>query len=144
MHFHHSCKLATMVKIGFLCFSKGSSKMAPSKYTFRGFPPYYKEHQPGNYIWTNKCCASSNKVTSVKPVYLQGKCLSIFLEKHYNNTSTVCLKVITLTWDILCWRLPDSLFWYGCYIQALIVFQWFFLQPTQQASLNYFRGIYTM
>ena len=31
------------------CFSRNSPKIAPSKYTFRGLPPYQKEHQHGNY-----------------------------------------------------------------------------------------------
>ena len=39
---------------------------------------------------------------------------------------------------------PNSLLRYWCYIQVVIVYQWFFLQPTQQASLYYFKKIYTM
>ena len=44
---------------------------------------------------------------------------------------------------IVSWRFPNSLLKYRCYIQAAIMFQWFFLQSTQWAGLYYFR-IYTM
>ena len=30
------------------------------------------------------------------------------------------------TRDIVRWRFSDSPFWYGCYIHAVIIFQWFF------------------
>ena len=35
--------------------------------------------------------------------------------------------------------IPDSPFWCARYIQAVNVYQWFFLQPTQRANLYYFR-----
>ena len=61
-----------------------------------------------------------------------------------NNTSTICLEVILRTRDIVRWGFPDSPLWYGLYIEAVIVFQLFFLQPTQRASSYYFRRIYRM
>ena len=56
----------------------------------------------------------------------------------------LCLKVILRTRDIVRWRFPDSPLWYGRYIPAVFVFQWFFLQLTQRASLYYFRRLFTM
>ena len=62
--------------------------------------------------------------------------------KYWNNTSAICLKVILQTRGIVHLGFSDTLFQYGCCIQAVIVFQWFFLWPTQQASFYYFRRIY--
>ena len=53
------------------------------------------------------------------------------------------MKVILQTTEILRWEISDSLFWCARYIQAVNVSQWFFLQPTQQASLYCFSKIYT-
>ena len=47
------------------------------------------------------------------------------------------------TRGFVCWDFTNSPFWYGRYIQAVIMFQGF-LQSTQRASLYYFRRIYTM
>ena len=46
--------------------------------------------------------------------------------KHWNKTSAIFWKVIFRTRNIFRWGLPDFLFRYGCYIQAVIVFQCFF------------------
>ena len=54
------------------------------------------------------------------------------------------LKVILQTRDIVRWRFPNTPFPYRHCIQAVIVFQWFFLQPTVQARLYYFRRICMM
>ena len=54
------------------------------------------------------------------------------------------LKVILQSRGIVRWGCPNTPFRYGRCIQAVIVFHWFFLQPTQRASLYYFRGICTM
>ena len=53
-----------------------------------------------------------------------------------HSALTICLKVILRTRDIVCLGFPDTLcFNTGTrYIQAVIVFQWFFLQPTRRAS----------
>ena len=61
-----------------------------------------------------------------------------------NNISTICLEVILRTRDIVRWGFPDSPLWYSLYIEAVIVFQLFFLQLTQRASSYYFRRIYRM
>ena len=63
------------------------------------------------------------------------QCFLKALEWHF-------YKVIFWTRDIFHWGFPDSPFQYRCYIQAVIVFQWFLLQLTQQASLCYFKKIY--
>ena len=42
--------------------------------------------------------------------------------KHWNKTSAIFWKVIFRTWYIFRWGLPDFLFRYGRYIQAVIVF----------------------
>ena len=41
-------------------------------------------------------------------------------------------------------EVSDSAFWCKCYIQAIIVLQWFFLQPTERANLYYVWEIYTI
>ena len=65
------------------------------------------------------------------------------MQKHRNNTSKLS-KVILRTRGTFRWGFPDIPLGYGCYTQAVIVFQWFFLQPTKRASLYYFRGICAM
>ena len=56
---------------------------------------------------------------------------------------TLCyLKIILRT--IVQWEFLDSLLWYRCYIQAIIVFHWICLELTQLASLHYFNRIYKM
>ena len=58
---------------------------------------------------------------------------------HY----VICyLKIILRT--IGQWEFLDSLLWYRCYIQAIIVFHWICLELTQLASLYYFNRIYKM
>ena len=59
-------------------------------------------------------------------------------------STEIFFKVILWTRGIVRWAFSDSLFQHGCCIQAVIVFHWLFLQPTQQATLYYFGRIYTM
>ena len=68
----------------------------------------------------------------------------MLFQKHWNSISSICSKVILRTRSIVRWGCPNTPFWYGRCIQAVIVFHWLFLQPTQQASLHYFRRIWTM
>ena len=66
-----------------------------------------------------------------------------------NYVQTKCPGVVPVhlqsiwTRGFVCWDFTNSPFWYGRYIQAVIMFQGF-LQSTQRASLYYFRRIYTM
>ena len=66
-----------------------------------------------------------------------------------NYVQTKCPGVVPVhlqsiwTRGFVCWGFTNSPFWYGRYIQAVIMFQGF-LQSTQRASLYYFRRIYTM
>ena len=87
-----------------------------------------------------KACLKSAKLHSKK----LSQCCSNAFQKHWNYTLTICLEVILQTRDIVHWGFSDSSMQFRCYIQAVIVFQGFFLQPTQQASLHYFRKIYIM
>ena len=95
-------------------------------------------------IWNSgnscvKSCPTFAKLCS-KNVSVLFQCFLETLEKHF----AICLKVILWTRDNIFCGFPDSPLWYGHYIQAVIMFQGFFLQPTQRASLYYFRRIYTM
>ena len=56
---------------------------------------------------------------------------------------TLCYLKIVLR-IIVQWEFLDSLLWYRCYIQAIIVFHWICLELTQLASLYYFNRIYKM
>ena len=92
---------------------------------------------------TKKICKNISQVARLRSNKFL-KCCFNSLKKHWNNTSTICLKVILRTRGIVRWGCPNTPFRYGRYIQAVIVFHWFFQQPTQRASLYYFRGICTM
>ena len=70
-------------------------------------------------------------IKQIAPVLFQ--CFLKALEKHFDN-----LFESSFVEEVYCQL------WYGCYIQAVIVFQWFFLQLTQRASSYYFRRIYLM
>ena len=64
------------------------------------------------------------------------------LFKSIGITPRSNLEVILRTTDIVRWVFLDSPLWYGLCIEAVTVFQLFFLQPTQRASSYYFRKIY--
>ena len=42
--------------------------------------------------------------------------------KHWNNTSTICLKIVLRTRDIFRWGFPDSSLRLGHYIQPVVFF----------------------
>ena len=96
-------------------------------------------------IWNsgNPVCKIMSQVFKIV-LKKMSQCCSNAFWKHWKNTLMICLKVILWTGDHVFCGFPDSPLWYGHYIQAVIMFQWFFLQPTQWASLYYFRRIYTM
>ena len=95
-------------------------------------------------IWNsgNSVCKIMSHVCKI----VLKKCLSVVPMLFGSIGKTLCnlLKVILWTRDNVFCGFPDSPLWYGHYIQAVIMFQGFFLQPTQRASLYYFRRIYTM
>ena len=82
-------------------------------------------------------------ISQVSKIMFKQCCFNAFY-KHWKNTLTICLKVHLLTRGIFHWGFPETLFHYGHCIQAVTVFHWFFLQPTQRTSLYYFRRINTM
>ena len=81
---------------------------------------------------------SFNKSAKIRSSKLFQCCSNAF-EKYWNNNSTIFLKVISRTRDIVHWEYRDFPFQCGRYVQALIVFRWFFLQPTQQAKFASFQ-----
>ena len=78
----------------------------------------------------NPVCKNVFQVRKLRSNYLLQRCFSVFM--HWNNTSTICLKVILRTRDNVRWGLSDSPFAIDSkYMQPLCPNDFFCILPCE-------------